>query len=188
MRASDFLSEYRLSHQILGCAEPVLPFLIQEGQVSHTLIVSPPGAGKTTLLRDLIRLISNGVPGLPGRTWEWRMKGRSLAARILAFRRMISRVRTDVSGRMSQRTWHDHAPSLHGASGNRGGRDRKRTGPQEALENVFYSGCKILATVHGSSLEEIKKKPLIRRMMEGRVFERYVLLGFSPRAGSVRKF
>ena len=40
----------RVSHQIIGCAEPVLPYLLQDG-LCHTLIISPPGCGKTTLLR-----------------------------------------------------------------------------------------------------------------------------------------
>ena len=57
----------RVSHQIIGCAEPVLPYLLQDG-LCHTLIISPPGCGKTTLLRDLIRIISNGSRQLPGKT------------------------------------------------------------------------------------------------------------------------
>ena len=35
----------RVSHQIIGCAEPVLPYLLQDG-LCHTLIISPPGCGK----------------------------------------------------------------------------------------------------------------------------------------------
>lgn len=185
VRQISFLN-IRLSHQILGCAEPVLPLLIQEGQVSHTLIVSPPGAGKTTLLRDLIRLISNGVPGLPGRNVGVADERSELGGAYLGVPQNDLGVRTDVldgcpKGLGMTMLLRSMAPQVIAVDEIGSERDA------EALENVFYSGCKILATVHGSSLEEIKKKPLIRRMMEGRVFERYVLLGFSPRAGSVRK-
>lgn len=58
----------RLSHQVKGCASPVLPYLYQEGEILHTLIISPPRCGKTTLLRDLIRQISNGTKERPGLT------------------------------------------------------------------------------------------------------------------------
>ena len=48
----------RISHQVRGCADPVLPYIRKQGTVCHTLLVSPPGGGKTTLLRDLIRQTS----------------------------------------------------------------------------------------------------------------------------------
>ena len=51
----------RISHQIVGCADKVLPYLINHRSIYHTLIISPPRCGKTTLLRDLIRQISNGI-------------------------------------------------------------------------------------------------------------------------------
>ena len=51
----------RMSHEILGCADAVLPYITFNQNLYHTLIVSPPGCGKTTLLRDLIRQISTGI-------------------------------------------------------------------------------------------------------------------------------
>ena len=36
---------------------------------------------------------------------------------------------------------------------------------------------KLLATVHGASMDEIKRKPGIERLIKHRFFERYVLLG-----------
>lgn len=50
----------RLAHQVEGCADKVMPFIVENGEVCHTLIISPPCCGKTTLLRDVIRQISNG--------------------------------------------------------------------------------------------------------------------------------
>ena len=58
----------RLSHQVKGCASPVLPYLYDSEEILHTLIISPPRCGKTTLLRDLIRQISNGTKAHPGMT------------------------------------------------------------------------------------------------------------------------
>ena len=50
----------RMSHEILGCADKVLPYITKNRQVCHTLVISPPCCGKTTLIRDLIRQISDG--------------------------------------------------------------------------------------------------------------------------------
>ena len=58
----------RVSHEKPGCADQVLPYLIRDQSVCHTLLVSPPRCGKTTLLRDLIRQISDGTRLLAGRT------------------------------------------------------------------------------------------------------------------------
>ena len=58
----------RLAHQVKGCADPVLPYIIdKENQdIYHTLIISPPRCGKTTLLRDLIRQLSDGNEYMAG--------------------------------------------------------------------------------------------------------------------------
>ena len=45
-----------------------------------------------------------------------------------------------------------------------------------AIEMTLNSGCKLLATVHGSSIDEIRKKPLLERLIKEHVFERYIIL------------
>ena len=58
----------RLSHEITGCADEVMPYIQNREQIMHTLIVSPPRCGKTTLLRDIIRQLSSGWGGMSGVT------------------------------------------------------------------------------------------------------------------------
>ena len=63
----------RLAHQVLGCGDKVLPYLVDGDSIYHTLIISPPRCGKTTLLRDLIRQLSNGLMlglWMNGLSWE----------------------------------------------------------------------------------------------------------------------
>ena len=56
----------RVSHEVIGCADRLLPYITKNRQVCHTLIISPPCCGKTTLIRDLIRQISDGGPYVKG--------------------------------------------------------------------------------------------------------------------------
>ena len=55
-----------------------------------------------------------------------------------------------------------------------------------AIESVVNCGCKLLATVHGNSMEDMKQKPLLNRLVESHVFERYIVLDAKPHAGSVQ--
>lgn len=50
----------RIAHEVIGCADELIPYITKNKKVCHTLIISPPRCGKTTLLRDLIRQISDG--------------------------------------------------------------------------------------------------------------------------------
>lgn len=50
---------YRIAHEVKGCANTVIRDIYSDGYIRNTLIISPPGSGKTTLLRDLTRAISN---------------------------------------------------------------------------------------------------------------------------------
>ncbi len=49
---------YRIAHEHIGIAEPILPDIIGKTRVNNTIIISPPMCGKTSLLRDLSRALS----------------------------------------------------------------------------------------------------------------------------------
>lgn len=50
----------RISHEIIGAADTLMPLIHEDGKLMNTLLIGPPRSGKTTMLRDLIRQISNG--------------------------------------------------------------------------------------------------------------------------------
>ena len=54
-----------------------------------------------------------------------------------------------------------------------------------ALEYAMHCGCKMIATVHGTSMEEIREKPLFEEMVKAHHFERYVVLGNNNRIGEI---
>ena len=53
----------------------------------------------------------------------------------------------------------------------------------EALEYVMNCGCRVMETVHGTSLEDVRMKPVLGKMVEDGWFDRYILLGSRGRAG-----
>ena len=76
----------RISHEVLGCADALIPYITENKQICHTLIISPPCCGKTTLIRDLIRQISDGneyIKGCP-KAEGMIMLIRSMAPRVIA--------------------------------------------------------------------------------------------------------
>ena len=174
----------RLSHQIKGCADPLLPFVTDGTQVKHTLIISPPRCGKTTLLRDLIRQLSNGDNGHRGVTVGVVDERSEIGACYMGTPQNDLGIRTDVLDccpkaegmMMLVRTM---APEVIAVDEIGGRRDL------EAIEYVRNCGCKLIATVHGSSIDDIRTKPLLRKLVQEHVFERYVVLGDTSIAGKI---
>lgn len=177
----------RLSHQIKGCALPVLPYIYEEREeICHTLIISPPRCGKTTLLRDLIRQVSNGSSQYPGITVGVVDERSEIGACYQGVPQNELGIRTDIL---------DCCPKAKGmmmlirtmsprviAVDEIGSRE-----DLEAMEYVMNCGCKLIATVHGSSIDDIRQKPVLRKLVEERVFERYIILGSHGKIGNIEQ-
>ncbi|NCB91291.1 MAG: stage III sporulation protein AA [Clostridia bacterium] len=165
----------RFSHQVMGCADKILPFVIQSDQVCHTLIISPPRCGKTTLLRDLVRQISDGTDRFAGCTVGVVDERSEIGGSYQGIPQNDVGIRTDLldccpksEGMMM--LIRSMSPAVIAVD---------ELGNYEdinAIEMTLNCGCKLLATVHGSSIEEIQQKPLLNRLMKEHIFERYIIL------------
>ncbi|MCC8049169.1 MAG: stage III sporulation protein AA [Clostridiales bacterium] len=176
----------RLAHERKGCADEVMPFLYEDGEICHTLILSPPGGGKTTLLRDVIRQVSDGGMYGDGCTVGVVDERSELAGSYLGIPQNDLGLRTDVLDGCSKAEGmllllRSMSPQVIAADELGNYEDEK------AVENVFTCGCKLIATVHGASMEELERKPLLGRMKRERMFERYVVLEGRQSPGSVRE-
>ena len=175
----------RISHSVEGCADLVMPYLRQDGQFCHTLIISAPRCGKTTLLRDVIRQLSDGSGRFPGMTVGVVDERSEIAGSYLGVAQNPVGIRTDVL---------DGCPKAEGMmmlirSMSPDVVAVDEIGTQEdlrALESVLNCGCKVLATVHGYSMEDVRKKPLLGDLVERHVFERYILLSGKEEPGTVQ--
>ena len=175
----------RLSHQIKGCASPIRPSIIKDRQICHTLIISPPRCGKTTLLRDLIRQVSNGNCYMPGVSVGVVDERSEIAGSYQGIPQNDLGIRTDVL---------DCCPKAEGMMMLIRSMSPEVVAVDElgnyedihAIESVVHCGCKLFATVHGSSIEDIKRKPLLQRLMQEKIFERYIVLYKKDCAGQIK--
>ena len=175
----------RVARQKKGCAENVIPWLVQEGSIYNTLILSPPGAGKTTMLRDCIRLLSEGTPRLPGQKVGVVDERSELAAGFSGIPQNDLGSRTDVL---------DACPKAEGmrllvrsmsprilAVDELGSRE-----DYLAVEEALHCGCRILGTMHVGRIEELREKLYLSQWLEREFFERFVFL--SPGQKGERRF
>lgn len=174
----------RLAHQVLGCAEKVMPYIRTKDGVAHTLIVSPPRCGKTTLLRDIIRLLSNGQENIPGITVGVVDERSELAGCYQGMPQNDLGMRTDIldgcpKAEGMQMLIRSMSPEVVAVD------ELGKEEDYKAVESVIHSGCKLIATAHGNSLEDVMSQPFFQKLLEARVFERYIVLGRCEKAGVV---
>ncbi|MDO5424470.1 MAG: stage III sporulation protein AA [Eubacteriales bacterium] len=184
MKYISFLN-VRLAHQKMGCADPVMPYLFRDGRVCDTLIISPPRCGKTTLLRDLIRQISNGSPYSQGQTVGVVDERSEIGGAYQGIPQNDLGIRTDVLDCCPKAAGmlmllRSMSPSVIAVD------ELGDYNDIHAIESVMNCGCRLLATVHGSSIEDIKRKPLLQKLVNERFFERYILLWNREKIGQVR--
>ena len=175
----------RMSHEVLGCADKILPYITKNAQVCHTLVISPPRCGKTTLIRDLIRQISDGNTYVKGCTVGVVDERSEIGGCYLGVAQNELGMRTDVL---------DCCPKAEGMI-----MLIRSMAPQviavdeigsaediHAIEYAMQCGCKMIASVHGLTMDEAHDKPVLGRLIKERRFERYIVLGNEKRPGEVK--
>ncbi len=175
----------RVSHEFLGCADSIIPYITKNRQVCHTLIISPPCCGKTTLIRDLIRQISDGNQYVKGCSVGVVDERSELGGCYLGIAQNHLGSRTDIL---------DCCPKAEGMimlirsmSPQVIAVDEIGSGDDiHAIEYAMQCGCKLIASVHGLDMEEASRKPVLGEMIRRRMFERYVVLGNRHRPGEIR--
>ena len=174
----------RVCHEIKGCADLLFPAILEENQVVHTMIISPPGRGKTTLLRDIIRQVSDGNKYVKGTNVGVVDERSEIGGCYLGVPQNHIGKRTDIL---------DNCPKAEGMM-----MLIRSMNPQilaideigssqdvEAISYAMHSGVTMLATVHGHSLEEIRQKPGIKRLLESHTFKRFIVISKEGKAGGV---
>ena len=161
----------RVSHQIYGCSQVVMPHIVQEDTVHNTIIISPPGAGKTTLLRDILRQLSD--------IYKKKVALVDERSEIASCYKGVPQndigMRTDV---------YDCCPKRDGlmlmirvmspqvvAVDEIGG-----TGDMQAIREASSCGCNIITTIHGETVEDVLSKSYMEDCIRDRLFKRYIFI------------
>ena len=168
----------RVARQKRGCARDVLPWLITEKGIYNTLILSPPGVGKTTMLRDVVRQLSDG-----GKTVGVVDERSEIAACSMGIPQFDVGMRTDVLDCCPKAEGmllliRSMAPEVIAVD---------EIGKEEdfyALRHAVHCGCKLLATVHGEELSELRAKPGLKEICGSGIFGRFLIL--SKKDGKIR--
>lgn len=141
----------RIAREHIGCAEKLLPFIYKEEKIKNTLIIAPPSGGKTTYLRDIARLFGSkykvtivderseiaasnrGVPQFDIGAFTDVLDGFLKTDGVIHALRCLSPdvIITDEIG--TEEDYH-------------------------AIKTILKSGSKIVTSIHGENLCEIKRK------------------------------
>jgi len=180
---------FRIAREIPGCADKILPFIInKDGGIANTLIISPPKAGKTTILRDIVRQLSTPVvkKGFRGYRISLIDERSEIACCFEGVPQNDVGIKTDVL---------DGCPKAYGIM------VMLRTMSPEiiafdeigkaeevsAIKEAINSGVAVITTAHGKNLEDIKKRPTLRKLFQEGFFHRYIILGFGSGAGTLEQ-
>ena len=175
-----------MAHQIRGCSDMIMDKLYESTgkDIYNTLIVSAPCCGKTTLLRDIVRNISDGFMGHAGMTVGIADERSEIAACNMGVPQNDVGMRTDVlDGCMKSQGMmmliRSMSPGVVAVD---------EIGSDDDVQAIRYAvncGCRIIATVHATSMEELYHKIPLKPLLGEKVFGRIILLGNREHIGSI---
>ncbi|MBE7047898.1 MAG: stage III sporulation protein AA [Ruminococcaceae bacterium] len=138
----------RIARPYVGCAQSLSARLLRNNRIKNTLLLSPPQCGKTTLLRDLTRIFSakfkisvvderSEIAGMYEGTPQFDLGSQT---------DVLDRFPKSIGMLLAVRSL---SPQIIVTDELGGEADRN------ALLHVLGTGCRIIASIHGDSPEEL---------------------------------
>ena len=147
----------RISHEIPGAAGLLMPYLYEKGRILNTILIGPPLSGKTTVLRDMIRQLSYGGGAHRGRQVAVVDERSEIAGSYMGIPGNDLGLRTDILDSCPKSLGmlllvRSMAPEVIAVDEIGGKRDA------DAILEIIRCGCSVIATMHGSCMEEMKER------------------------------
>ena len=171
---------FRFPHFIKNCSLNIYPYIVSNGNIKNTLIISPPGAGKTTYLRDLIYQISN--------------RENLLNILVIDERNEITCV-FDGENFIKLKNIDVYSNCTKKFAFNNGIRSMKPDviftdeinidKDLDDIENALTCGVKIISTIHAYNINDLKNKQSFFRIIDKRLFDRFVVLSNDNGVGTL---
>lgn len=161
---------FRVAHEIIGIADGIMDAIVKGTEVESTLIISPPQTGKTTLLRDVTRQVSNRgfkTAVADDRGELGAMYGGVPQNDVGAQTDIIDSAPKDEAILMMLRTM---SPKVIISDEIASEKD------VEAIRLAHGTGVSIVATTHGSDLDEVKNRQVLRPLFADKVVRKAILL------------
>ena len=175
----------RIIREVKNAARPLVPFLTEHGRVQSILLISPPNFGKTTVLRDLIRIVSNGLYGVPPMRVCVADERFELCGSFDGSCAFDLGIRTDVVSGLKkaealERMLAALSPQVLATDELRTERDA------EAIHRARACGVQVFATAHADAPDNLWKRSAMQRLKTDAIFDRIILLGDAP-IGAIRQ-
>lgn len=171
---------FRFPHFVKNCSLNIYPYIVTNGEVKSTLIISPPGVGKTTFLRDIVYQLSHREDMLNMLIVDERQELSSVfngydieklpnidvylnCSKNFAFNNGIRSMKPDVIITDEINLDRD----------------------AQDIENALTSGVKVFASIHAESIVDLKHKTKFKEIVSKGLFDRYIVLSKQNGVGGV---
>ncbi len=164
----------RIPHAVNVPTQPLLGILSALSSSAGLLLYSPPGVGKTTLLRNLAKLLSSPAFGQctvvvdSREELAWTLDGEDLELDVLVGYPRALGIEIAVRSLSAQVILCDEIGSVADA---------------EAILSAANCGVPLVATAHARTVQELLRRPPLRRLHDAHVFGTYVGLCRTPCEG-----
>ncbi len=170
----------RISHQALGCSEPIINFVCAARTVKNTLVISPPGAGKTTLIRDLANKLSNekNINNILVVDERFEIAG-SFGNQNIEVGEFVDVISGSNKSFAFFEALKTMSPSVIITD------EISEEEDIASIKSAIKSGVKVIATAHAESIKDLKFKKHFDKLLENKFFERIIVLSTRNGVGTI---
>lgn len=178
----------RICREVIGCADKIMPYIVDDEKVLNTIVISPPKCGKTTLIRDIARNLSNGF-----KTGCIKVSGKKvciiderseIAGCSNGIPQMNVGIRTDVLDSCLKSMGimmaiRSMSPDVIICD---------EIGTYKDMESILAamnSGVNLITTIHGFGIEDLYKRSVFKEILDNNVFDRAIILSASKEVGKI---